>query len=90
LDEDKLSVHLDRFRKGYLSNQEVFDDMGHGCHTLPGARDRGSFEHLSITGPNRERFAPLGGHMAAPYGDMMLTGCFGLVEALRRRMESRD
>jgi hypothetical protein len=28
--------------------------------------------------------------MAAPYGDMMLTGCFGLVEALRRRLESGD
>jgi uncharacterized protein (DUF1786 family) len=90
LDPEKLSVHLDRFRKGNLSNQEVFDDMGHGCHALPGTSDRGPFEHLSITGPNRERFAALGGQMAAPYGDMMLTGCFGLVEALRRRMESRD
>ena len=89
LDPDKLISHLNRFRTEDLSNQEVFDDMGHGCHVLKAAREKSAFRHLSITGPNRERFRSLGGHMAAPYGDMMLTGCFGLVEALRRRMESR-
>ena len=38
---------------------------------------------MGITGPNRENFADLGGHMAAPFGDMMLTGCFGLVKAVQ-------
>jgi uncharacterized protein (DUF1786 family) len=90
LDTDKLADQLDRFRSENLSNQEVFGDLGHGCHVLKGASDQSPFQHLSITGPNRERFRGLGGHMAAPYGDMMLTGCFGLVEALRRRLESGD
>jgi uncharacterized protein (DUF1786 family) len=85
LDPEKLKVHLERFRRGELTNQEIFGDEGHGCQILPAARDQSAFEPLTITGPNRARFQSLGGHMAAPFGDMMLTGCFGLVEALKRR-----
>ena len=36
------------------------------------------------TGPQRQMAADLGYHFAAPYGDMMLTGSFGLVTATRR------
>ncbi len=85
LDPGKLKAHLERFRRGELTNQEIFGDEGHGCQVLPGARDQSAFEPVTITGPNRARFQSLGGHMAAPFGDMMLTGCFGLVEALKRR-----
>jgi len=81
----KLSEHLERFRKGELSNREVFDEMGHGCMVLQGVIEESPFKYLSLTGPNRERFKGLGAHMAAPYGDMMLTGCFGLVEAVKRK-----
>jgi uncharacterized protein (DUF1786 family) len=87
LEPSRLSQHLDRFRRGELTNQEIFDEMGHGCWVLPEARGASAFEHLSLTGPNRERFAGLRGHMAAPFGDMMLTGCFGLVEAVRQRLK---
>jgi uncharacterized protein (DUF1786 family) len=82
---EKLADHLHRFRKGRLPNREVFEEMGHGCRVLPGAVKASPFEHLGITGPNRARFLELGGHMAAPHGDMMLTGCFGLVEAVKRQ-----
>jgi uncharacterized protein (DUF1786 family) len=82
LDPEKLKAHLERFRRGALTNQEVFGDQGHGCQVLPGAKEQSAFEPLTVTGPNRARFQRLGGHMAAPFGDMMLTGCFGLVEAL--------
>jgi len=88
LTPSKLREHLARFCRGDLTNQEVFDEMGHGCHTLPGAGDAGPFRHLSITGPNRQKFSNLEGHMAAPFGDMMLTGCFGLVEAVKRKKQS--
>jgi uncharacterized protein (DUF1786 family) len=82
----RLKGHLDQFRSERLTNQEIFDEMGHGCELLPGAKEVSPFTHLSITGPHRERFASLQGHMAAPFGDMMLTGCFGLVEAVKRRI----
>jgi uncharacterized protein (DUF1786 family) len=87
LEPAKLGRHLDRFRQGELTNQEIFEEMGHGCWVLPEATRASAFEHLSLTGPNRERFAALLGHMAAPFGDMMLTGCFGLVEAVRQRLK---
>ena len=85
---DKLLVHLERFRHEDLRNQEILDEMGHGCHVMPGAKKESPFGHVGITGPNRERFASLGGHMAAPFGDMMLTGCFGLVKAVKARMDA--
>jgi len=84
---EKLAVHLRRLRREDLPNQEILDEMGHGCHVLPGAARESAFSPVGITGPNRERFAGLGGHMAAPFGDMMLTGCFGLVKAVRAKMD---
>ena len=83
MDPDKLKSHLKRFRRGEISNQEILDEMGHGCHVLPEAPRQSSFPHLAMTGPNRGKYARLGAHMAAPFGDMMLTGCFGLVKAVR-------
>jgi len=81
-----LRAHLERFRREDLANQKIFNEMGHGCQVLPGAKEVSPFKHLCITGPNRERFASLQGHLAAPFGDMMLTGCFGLVEAVKGKL----
>ena len=90
VDPPKLKDHLDRFRKGLLTNEEVFQDMGHGCAITPDATQVSAFAHLGITGPNRGQYQLLNGHMAAPFGDMMLTGCFGLIEALRLRKVKED
>jgi len=83
----KLALHLERLRHEDLPNQEILDEMGHGCHVIPGAGKESTFSPVGITGPNRERFASLQGHMAAPFGDMMLTGCFGLVKAVHAKMD---
>jgi uncharacterized protein (DUF1786 family) len=88
LDSSKLKDHLVRFRRGRLPNIEIFNEMGHGCIVLPEVGKISTFPNLSFTGPNREKFKSLGGHMAAPFGDMMLTGCFGLVEAVKRKIAS--
>ena len=90
VDLEKLKDHLSRFRRGELPNSEIFDEMGHGSLILPGAREKSEFAHLSVTGPNREKFSGLGGYMAAPFGDMMLTGCFGLVEAVKRKLNMKN
>jgi hypothetical protein len=37
---------------------------------------------MAITGPRRQLAEGLG-YFAAPNGDMMLSGCFGLVAAVR-------
>ncbi|MBW2707798.1 MAG: DUF1786 domain-containing protein [Deltaproteobacteria bacterium] len=84
---EKLVLHLERLRHEDLPNQEILDEMGHGCHVIPGTARESAFSPVGITGPNREKFASLGGHMAAPFGDMMLTGCFGLVKAVQGKMD---
>jgi len=75
---------IERLRAGVLTNAEVFDAHGHGAFISPEYRPGSGFELVAVTGPQRHLLAGLGYHFAAPYGDMMLTGCFGLVAATRR------
>ncbi len=78
---DKLEDYTDRFLKATLSNEEVFGDGGHGCFIHPGFIRGDGFEFISVTGPRRGMAEGLGYYFAVPCGDMMLTGCFGLVNA---------
>ena len=77
----KLHDHLNRFRQGTLSDEEVFADQGHGCVTLPETRNMSAFSTVVVTGPQRHLAKSLGYYFAVPYGDMMLSGCFGLIRA---------
>jgi uncharacterized protein (DUF1786 family) len=82
----KLEVYLDSLAAGTLSNEEVFDDMGHGALTVGDISQPP--ELLALTGPrrgllDRSRLHP---HLAVPHGDMMLAGCFGLLRALAVRL----
>jgi uncharacterized protein (DUF1786 family) len=82
LTPEKLADHLERFQTKKLTNEEIFADNGHGCAFAPDyAADR-PFALTVITGPQRRlaRKWP-GGFFAAPCGDMMLSGCFGLAAA---------
>jgi uncharacterized protein (DUF1786 family) len=86
LTRPKLEQYLDELAAGTLSNDQVFDDMGHGALEL-GVNAR-SPERLAVTGPRRGlldglRLQP---HLAVPHGDMMLAGCFGLLRALAARL----
>jgi len=82
LTRPKLEHYLDALAAGTLSNDQVFDDMGHGALEL-GVVTR-SPKRLAVTGPRRglldgSRLHP---HLAVPHGDMMLAGCFGLLRGL--------
>jgi len=80
LDHEHLLALIGKLREGTLTNDEVFREGGHGAavhRSLESPR-------VAVTGPNRTRLLPDAYH-AAPFGDMMLTGCFGLVRAWRRR-----
>ena len=91
LTPDKLQDYLRRFVRGQVSNEEVYDDQGHGCAYSPGFRadSAGSLEwsFTAITGPRRQLAEGLG-YFAAPNGDMMLSGCFGLVAAVKDVMSA--
>jgi len=80
---EKLRLLVDRLREGRLTNEEVYADHGHGACIGPDYVPGDGFEFVAVTGPQRHLAAHLGYHFAAPYGDMMLTGCFGLVAAAR-------
>lgn len=81
LSQDKLARHLSRFQAGALKHEEIFDDEGHGCAIHPDYLRQRPFTFTVITGPRRALARGWPGVFAAPLGDMMLTGCFGLTDA---------
>ena len=83
----KLVELIDRLCAGTLTNEEVYEDHGHGAFISPEYSPGSGFDFVTVTGPQRRLAADLGYHFAAPHGDMMLTGCFGLVTATRRMSE---
>jgi uncharacterized protein (DUF1786 family) len=81
LNTEKLLTYLQQFMNGRLRNDQVLEDMGHGClNTFPWDKD---FPPLIVTGPRRALLAKTQALMAAPFGNMMLSGCFGLLRAYR-------
>jgi uncharacterized protein (DUF1786 family) len=83
-----------RLQAGTLDQATFGRDFdGHGAAIAPAYREAGPFRFVAVTGPNRAIARPLGYHEAAPHGDMMLTGSFGLVEGVllaRARAGSPD
>ena len=74
---------VERLRAGVLDTvrfREQFD--GHGAALDPAYADAGPFAFVAVTGPNRRLARPLGYHEAAPHGDMMLAGAWGLVSGV--------
>jgi uncharacterized protein (DUF1786 family) len=90
LDGPGLELRLRRWLAGDLESEEVRADHGHGAVLASGAGGGDPFRlPLIVTGPRRELLAgsELPAEFAAPHGDMMLTGCFGLLRALVERHE---
>ena len=73
-----LADHLARFQAGSITNEEVIETGGHGCWV----KAKGDYATTLITGPRREKAKGLG-RMSVVHGDMMLSGCFGLLEGAR-------
>ena len=81
LTQESLARQLNRFQTGELTHEEVFADGGHGCAIHPDYLGERHFTFTVITGPRRSLARDWPGVFAAPLGDMMLTGCFGLADA---------
>jgi uncharacterized protein (DUF1786 family) len=88
MDAEKLQRLVKELRTGALTNDEVYADNGHGAYVHADYVPGGGFEFVAVTGPQRRLAQNLGYAFAAPHGDMMLTGCFGLVAATRRLLAS--
>lgn len=81
---EQVETFTRRLASGELTNDEVFSTKGHGALHIDRAIVRpGLPPVVAVTGPQRGRLAgsalrPL---FAAPFGDMMIGGCFGLLRA---------
>ncbi len=86
IDRPKLERYIRALAQGTLTHADVFDDMGHGAlvyQKTPQPQISAAFD-VVVTGPRRSMFAGAGGlrpYFAAPFGDMMIAGCFGLLAA---------
>lgn len=83
---EKVDQLLRSFAAGELSHEQVFGDHGHGALLHPGRPyplGEGAFD-VAVTGPRRMMMAEssLRPYYVAPFGDMMLVGCFGLLAAV--------
>ncbi|WP_406656243.1 DUF1786 family protein [Methanolobus sp. ZRKC2] len=89
LNGEGLQEQLLRFAEGNITFEEVFDQGGHGCYI----REKIDFDEVRsvmITGPRRSLLMDMDEgakdrklwnrlHFAAPFGNMMLSGCYGLL-----------
>lgn len=80
LSQAKLEELLGKLVSGGLGLREVWEDGGHGSLSL----EKGKSPFLVATGPRRALIASssLSPYFAAPFGNMMLAGCFGLAKAV--------
>jgi hypothetical protein len=69
---------------GTLQNEAIFTSKGHGAfHADRSLVAPRMPELVAATGPQRSKIGhtSLRPYMAAPFGDMMIGGCFGLLRA---------
>ena len=89
---EKLETLLYALADGTLCHDDVFGDQGHGALVYdPSILVFGEGDYdVAITGPRRSIFHPaksvikeqsLRPYYPTPFGDMMITGCFGLLAA---------
>jgi len=96
---EQIEDFTERLIDGSLRHEEVFGSKGHGVFyaqpSPPGPlsreRARGDAPFIAVTGPQRGRLrkSRLQPYFATPHGDMMISGCFGLVRAFGYRYPER-
>ena len=77
----QLEGYLTHLAQGDLTHDQIFDSNGHGAVMF--TTDSIPLDFLSVTGPRRNflQGSALKPYQAAPFGDMMLAGSYGLVRA---------
>jgi uncharacterized protein (DUF1786 family) len=97
---DQLVDFTQRLIAGTLPHEDVFESKGHGVYYLPAGRHgadgparpepvegRAGEPFLAVTGPQRAKLrgSALDPYFAVPHGDMMVSGCFGLLWAFAEK-----
>ena len=83
---EQIEDFTERLIAGTLAHEEVFNSKGHGVFYADTASGDAA-PLLAVTGPQRGRLrgSRLDPYFATPHGDMMISGCFGLVRAFGSR-----
>ncbi len=81
LTPESLENYLKRLADGVITNEEVYNDHGHGAHVI---NPISKIEKIIVSGPKRELIEKtnLDWHHACPGGDVMMTGTVGLIKTL--------
>ncbi len=87
----QIETFTERLLSGTLTHEEIFDSKGHGAYfaneeQVARGKEQGR-PVIAVTGPQRgklrgSRLAP---YFAVPHGDMMVSGCYGLLWAFAER-----
>lgn len=81
---EQIRAFTTELAAGTLENSAIFESKGHGAYHADRSLVPNTLPVLvAATGPQRSKIAhtPLEPYMAAPFGDMMIGGCFGLLRA---------
>lgn len=80
----RLENLVEKLVSGELRSADIQEEGGHGALVL----ETGGSPFVSATGPRRELLAhsQLNPYFAAPFGNMMLVGCFGLARAVALKL----
>jgi len=88
LSSEEIESLSERLMAGTLRHEDVFGSHGHGVfYAAAGERPSEGRPFVAVTGPRRAklRASALKPYFAVPHGDMMLSGCFGLVWAFAEK-----
>jgi uncharacterized protein (DUF1786 family) len=85
----QIEDFTDRLLSQDLPHEDVFNSKGHGVYYAlerNGVRGNG-FPIVAVTGPQRGKLngSRLNPYFAVPHGDMMVSGCFGLLWAFAEK-----
>ncbi|MDG6242944.1 MAG: DUF1786 family protein [Methanolobus sp.] len=89
LDGKQLQQHIIDLANGKLTFDDIFNEGGHGCY-IKRIYGEDTIMSVMITGPRRNLLQDMRTedrdqmiwrkiHFAAPFGNMMLSGCYGLL-----------
>ena len=84
LPADQIVRFSSELADGSLRNEAIFDSKGHGAYHADRSFVSPALPSMvAATGPQRSkiRHSALNPYFAAPFGDMMIGGCFGLLRA---------
>ncbi len=95
---EQIEDFTERLLTGELRHEEVFSTKGHGVYYaensgLEAVRERSAWDGrgkrpiIAVTGPQRGKLrgSRLDAYFAVPHGDMMVSGCFGLLWAFAEK-----